>query len=113
MGYNNIGKLDGDYFRIWKNNKGGVELEFYIDRIEFKDYYIYKKSNKFKEVSVEDFKEFKYSAYIFFNKDLYNNIEIDKSIEWLYNNNNMYPQFLDKPLPRLENLKKIKTIKNK
>jgi len=96
-------------FSIEKSNIKGESLDYYISRINFNDYFIYKQSNKQKEVSKEDFLKFEYVSYIFFNKTIYDKKEIQLSLEVLWNLG-LCIKFLHKPLPRLNQLKKIKVI---
>ena len=108
ISYNNLGKgVNGDYFKVLKvNNDKYKPLEYYIDMIKFNEYYIYKCSRSFKEVSIEDFHEFKYSGYIFFKKSLYNNEDINKWVDIISNWGGV--MYLSKPFPSIEYLKKIK-----
>jgi len=97
------------WFRIIKSNKHKNDLDYYISRINFDNYFIYKKTNKQREVSKEDFLKFNYSGYIFFNKIIYDNKELQQSLEYLWSLG-ITIMYLDKPLPRLSDLKKIKVI---
>ncbi len=109
MGFENRRKINGDHFFIQKSIRSDIGLDYYIDRINFNDYYIYKSPRTIKEVTIEEFKEFKYAGYIFFHKELYSNIEMNKSIGYLYSKRLSFNYF-NKPLPPLNILQKIKVI---
>ncbi len=109
-------RFEDDFFLIMKNKVDSVAyrkrrhpFSYYENNINFNDYYIYKSSGNFKEVSIEEFKEFKYAGYIFFHKELYSNIEMNESIEYLYSLGLSFNYF-NKPLPPLNILQKIKVI---
>ena len=97
MGFDYRGIVGGDYFFIQKLTLGQNDLEFYTDQFNPDDYYIYKSTRKFCEVSKTDFLDFKYGCYTFFKKELYDKNWLDLWIEW--NNKNSYVLFLVKPLP--------------
>ena len=105
MGYSNLRKVGGDYFRIQKKTKSNNSLDFYTNQFNPDDYYIYKATNKFKEVSTKEFLDFKYAKYIFFKKELYDKNWIDLWIDWTTTNSNI--KFLDNPFPPF-NPQKIK-----
>ena len=69
----NLRKINGDHFRIGKN-KRGYDFNLIKDIIKYDDYYIYKSSNKQRQVTVDEFFNFKNCGYIFFKKDLYRQI---------------------------------------
>tara|TARA_R110002050_G_scaffold74369_3_gene159583 strand:+ start:24 stop:371 length:348 start_codon:yes stop_codon:yes gene_type:complete len=108
--YNCLGKgLNKEYFRIHKNNNDKFKsLEYFIDNINFDDYFIYKSSNKFRRVSVEEFKEFKYVSFIFFRKDLYNEKDFELWLYTIYESINIDMRFITKPFPSVNYLKLIK-----
>jgi hypothetical protein len=105
MGYINSRKVGGDFFSISKLNNKGKDLETYTSCFNSDDYYIYKATGRFKEVSNQDFLIFKYARYIFFNKRLYDKNWLDLWIDWANKNTNLL--FIDKPPPRF-NPEKIK-----
>jgi len=109
MGYENYRKINSNYFYIKKLTISILSLDYYISRINFNDYFIYKITGKQKEVSKEDFMKFNYSGYIFFNKTIYDKKELQQSLEYLWSLGIMI-YYLTKPLPRLSDLKKIKVI---
>lgn len=94
--YGNDRPINGDYFTIKKGTTAQCkyDLDFFINRINFDDYYIFKSSNRQRQVSVEDFKEFKYSGYIFFKKDLFNPESI---MEWA--DSDFMVHYLSRPVP--------------
>ena len=109
MGYERKLLNNNNYFFIVKTTRSNLSLDYYISRINFNDYFIYKQTGKQKEVSKEDFLKFNYSGYIFFNKIIYDNKELQQSLEYLWSLG-ITIMYLDKPLPRLSDLKKIKII---
>lgn len=94
--YSNIRKINGDYFRVEKGTTAQCkyDLDFYINRINFDDYYIFKSTNRQRLVSVDEFMDFKYSSYIFFKKDLFN---LDLIMQWV--NSDYMIHFLTRPVP--------------
>tara|TARA_R110002050_G_scaffold74369_3_gene159587 strand:+ start:1694 stop:2053 length:360 start_codon:yes stop_codon:yes gene_type:complete len=113
--YNCLGKgLNKEYFYIKRNNNDKHKpLSFFIENINFDDYFIYKYTNKFREVSAEDSKEFKYAGYIFFKKSLYNKEDFDKWIKVLLHISKADFKYLIKPFPSIEYLEKIKVCYEK
>jgi hypothetical protein len=95
----NARPVGGDYFRLIYVRKSNKKLEDYLNKFNPDDYWIYKSSNKQREVTYEEFLEFKYSGYIFFKKDIYNKENIDLWIDFLYKFGNGGTQYLNKPLP--------------
>jgi hypothetical protein len=71
-----------DWFYIKKTNRSLIPIEHYLEQINFDEWHIYKKSNRFKKVSKKEVYAFDFSGYIFFNKKLYNHAEIDEWIEF-------------------------------
>lgn len=103
-----VGNVNGNWFGFKKvksgqtyksiiNSNGKKYMYEYIDELNIKNYYIYKLSGKQKEVSLEDFMEFKYIGYIFFNKSVYNKKNIDSWIN--YFNNFGGVNYMDRPTP--------------
>ena len=86
MGYVCGRKVNGDYFYIKKLTSSQNDLEFYTNQFNPDDYYIYKKTDKFKEVFLKEFFDFKYAGYIFFKKRKYDKKHIDIWIDWFYKN---------------------------
>ena len=105
----NIGKVGGDYFRLYYSKQVGYNLEHFLT-FDPELYFIYKSTRHQKEVSYEEFLEFKYSSYVFFKKDLCNRDDINKWIDWFINNTGGI-MYLIKPTPPLELLNKIKIKK--
>jgi len=104
-------KVGGDYFFLQKEKISDKNLQFYLNQFNPKDYYIYKSTNRFKEVNYEDLLEFKYSGYILFKKDLYDKEWIDIWIDFLsYVKTNSF-QYLSKPFPAFNPEDKIKIKK--
>mgnify|MGYP003413471107 CR=1 FL=1 len=95
----NLRPINGDHFRILKTNQKQRNYDFNLikDIIKYDDYYIYKSSSKQREVTIEEFLEFKNCAYIFFKKDLYEKEWIDMWIEFIISIGGI--KFLNKPLP--------------
>lgn len=94
-----------DYFKLTRSRRSNKNLQFYLDQFDHKDYWIYKSCRTFKEVSYNDLLEFKYSGYIFFNKDLYSKDHIEDWIGYCKKDNLFL--FLDKPFPNFDPYKKI------
>ena len=92
----NLREINGDHFRIGKI-KRGYDFNLIKDIIKYDEYYIYKISNKQREVSVEEFLNFKNCGYIFFKKDLYDKEWIDMWIEYIISIGGI--NFINKPLP--------------
>jgi len=73
-------------------------LNYFLEKFNPDNYFIYKSTNKIKQVSIEDFLEFKFAGYIFFRRELYKNTQIDIWIDWL-NYYNDRVQYLSRPTP--------------
>lgn len=104
-------KIGGDYFFLQKRKSSTLNLQFYLNQFNHEDYYIYKSTGRFKEVSYEDLLEFKNGGYIFFKKDLYDNEVIDSWINWLYSNRLNRFSYLNIPFPPFNPEDKIKIKK--
>ncbi len=100
-------KVGCNCFSLIFSNRSNYKINHFLT-FNKDDYYIYKRTGKQKEVSYDKFLEFEYNGYIFFRKDLYSNIEINKWIDFLYSFISI--SFLDKPFPPIEIINKI-TIK--
>jgi hypothetical protein len=100
--------------KIAKNKKGNNKLEDCINLFNIEDYHIYKASNKFRKLTINDLYNFEYSAYILFKKDYFNDIEIDEWLEFLSNNKltsgGNAIKYLHKPFPPNYIKEKIKII---
>lgn len=88
------------FIRIWKDRNGKYtsdELLKEVKTFDMVNKIIYKSSNVFREVSFEEFLEFKYSKYLFVD-----NKERDNMRKWLefIKVNNINLRFLDKPFPK-------------
>jgi hypothetical protein len=73
-----------DWFFIQRLNKSSTPIEYYLNKLNLDEWYIYKMTCKFRRASIEELIEFKYAGYIFFNKKIYENIEIDEWIEFYH-----------------------------
>jgi hypothetical protein len=100
-----------DYFRLYYSRKGGRELQFYLDQFDINDYWIYKGSNQFREVSIEDLYEFKYASYTLFKKDVYNKEIINNWIDIILSIDKSKFNYLIKPFPPEYVKDKIRIIK--
>jgi hypothetical protein len=109
MGFRCLRKINSDYFLLYKRPPSNNSLDFYTRQFNADDYYIYKSTNKFKEVSTKDFLIFRYGGYTFFNKKLYDKNWLDLWIGWTTTNLNI--QYLTKPFPPFYP-KKIKIYHN-
>ena len=108
-------QIGEDYFMLKcdreKRNKK-YNLQHYLNLFNFDEYWCYKSSNKFKNIkTLEELKEFNYSAYIFFKKTKYNRESIENWIKWL-NNNNISLTYLSKPFPPISLIDKIEIIES-
>ena len=92
----NMRKINGDHFRILKVTRG-YDFNLIKDIIKYDEYYIYKSSDRQRQVTVDDFFNFKNCAYIFFKKDLYEKEWIDMWIEFIISIGGI--KFLNKPFP--------------
>lgn len=101
-------KVAGYYFSLQKEKSSKNNLQFYLDIFNHQDYYIYKSTNRFKEVSYDDLLEFKYAGYIFFKKDMYSKEWIDIWIEFLSDVKTISFYYLVKPFPPFNPEDKIK-----
>ena len=101
MGYRCLRKINSDYFIIGrsygKEKRDHPDLDYFTNGLKTNDYYIYKSTGRFKEVSTKEFFDFKYAGYFFFNKKLYEKNWIDLWIEWTNKNSNFL--YLGKPFP--------------
>ena len=78
-----IWKVGGDYFCLCFLRKSNKNLQFYLDQFNIEDYYIYKSTRHQKEVSINEFMNFKYSCYTFFKKSKYDKDIINKWLEYI------------------------------
>lgn len=95
------------YINIIKSIYSKLVFSDTINKINLNDYYIYKMSGMFKEVTIEELKEFKYAGYILFNKEYIEKDNIDKYIQYL-KDNKIGLKFLNKPFPDVKLINKIK-----
>lgn len=93
----NIKKVGGDFFILYYLRKSELTLYFYLNQFNPDDYWIYKSTRMFREVSYQELLEFKYAGYIFFKKDLYDKEYIDIWIEFVNILGGI--QYLNKPFP--------------
>jgi len=102
-------KVGGDYFGLKYLRSSKLKLDYFLNKFNPDDYFIYKTTDKQKLITLEDLIEFKYSYYIFFRKDLYDKEFIDMWIKWLKTIGGI--KFLDKPLPPFNPSDKIEIRK--
>jgi hypothetical protein len=89
-----------DWFILTRTNRSSTPIEYYLNKLNLDDWYIYKQTGNFRRASIEELNEFKYAGYIFFNKKYYNYIEIDEWIEFYQQELKFgYASFLTKPFP--------------
>jgi hypothetical protein len=100
--------IGSDYFVFNYSRRSKNNLQYFLEQFDINDYWIYKSSNTFREVTIEEFYEFKYSGYILFSKNKYDNIYINEQIKKLYEIST--PNYFNKPLPSIEFLNKIQKI---
>ena len=87
--------VGGDYFQLQVSRKSNMTLKSYLDKFNCDDYWIVKATDRQRIITYEELLDFKYSSYMFFNKELYN---IDKIMEW-YSFKDIMIKFLLKPTP--------------
>ncbi len=63
-----------------------------------KNYFIYKRTNAIREVTVEEFHRWDYTGYIFFDKNKYDKNHIENWIKWI-KVNRLNCNYLNKPFP--------------
>jgi Uma2 family endonuclease len=102
----NTKKVDSDYFRLNHLRTSNKKLDYYLKQFNIEDYWIYKSARKQYKVTIQDLYDFNYSSYIFFKKDKYDYKEIDESLKLIWEK--LTFMYLDKPLPPLEIIDKIK-----
>jgi hypothetical protein len=102
----NAGKVGDYYFRLKYIRNSNKKLDYYLKQFNIEDYWIYKSTGKQRQVSIEDLYEFKSAQYILFKKDKYDYKEIDESLKLIWEK--LTFMYLDKPLPPLEIIDKIK-----
>ena len=108
-----IGK-GNNWFHIIKSNKKRSNLtlvyEDVIADINFNDWHIYKSTNRLREATHDEVREFKHAGYFFYSKEHFEKNEINEKIELLYKiisggNDRI---IMVKPLPPIEVLKKVR-----
>jgi len=80
MKTNNISmiKVNGyDCFYLKYLRASTTPLSYYLEQFNIDDYWIYKYTNHYRLVSIEEFMLFEYAGYIFFKKGLYNKEHIE------------------------------------
>ena len=103
-------EVGSDWFKFIFSRKSDKKLDYYTNQFNLDDYYIYKCTSAFREVSIKDFLDFKYSGYILFKKDLYCNQEIDEWIDFVRSIIKGQLTYLNKPFPPKSIREKIKII---
>jgi len=103
------GIICGDYFRFVYVRNCNKTLEDHLKQFNIEDYYIFKSSGRYKQVSIDEFMTFKYAGYMFFKKSLYNLNEFNDWIDYLYELK-IAPNYLSKPFPPLYVKNLIKVI---
>jgi len=110
MGYEIKNNINEGYFSLIKAYRGDnpkYPINYYLDKfnIDLNDYWILKKSGRFRLLDIEDIE--KYSGIMCFKKNMYNKQEIDKWLNFLLNKRIPY---LNNPFPPIEIYNKIKII---
>jgi len=106
----NARKVGGDYFRLIYVRRSKLYLKDYLVQFIPEEYWILKSTDKFKFVSVEEIKEFKYASYVFFKKELYSKKYIQEWLDFIYVDLEIKIYFLIKPFPPEYIKKMIKVI---
>ncbi len=105
MGFQYDNLLSKNYFRIGKNiNHKEEDYHCLLPDNYDKNYFIYKRTNVFREVSVEEFHRWQYASYIFFDKKIYDKNHIELWIKWIKVNRLDF-KFLNKPFPPFDPVK--------
>jgi hypothetical protein len=102
--------IGSDYFRIEYSRKSKNNLQYFLDQFDVNNYWIYKSTSIFREVSIEDFYDFNYSGYILFSKNKYDNKNINEKIKILNEKITQGINYFNKPLPSIKFLNKIQKI---
>lgn len=102
----NIGKVGDYYFSLEYLRSSNKKLDYYLNQFNIEEYWIYKATDKQRRVSIQQLYEFKNARYIFFKKELYDYKEIDETLKLM--KEIIMLKFLDKPLPSIDIIKKIK-----
>jgi hypothetical protein len=102
-----------DWFYIKKTNRSLIPIEHYLDQLNLDEWYIYKRTNKFRRADIEELIELKFAGYIFFNKKIYDYIIIDEWIEFYheelkFGGGGSGGGFLTKPFPPIYIKNKIR-----
>jgi hypothetical protein len=97
-----------DWFFLFRLNKSSTPIEYYLDQLNLDEWYIYKMTANFRRADIEELNEFKYSGYIFFNKKIYNYIEIDEWIQFYQQQLKLGDGYLSKPFPPKTLMNKIR-----
>ncbi len=102
-----------NWFHIIKSNKCSSSTLVYEDviaDINFDDWHIYKSTNRLREATHDEVREFKHAGYFFYSKEHFDKNEINEKIDLLYNivaggRDNI---IMARPLPPIEVLKKVR-----
>lgn len=97
--------VNGDCFCLIYSRRSNKTLQYYLEQFNIDDYYIYKSTAFFREVTKEELYDFKHAKYIFFNKDVYDKKHIYK---WIKKTKGLF-SYLSKPFPPFDP-EKIKVI---
>ena len=104
-------KTSDEWFSVIKSRRSSLNLEEVLQAIEWERYHIYKSTNKFRKSEREDVEQMKNASYIFFDKSVYSDVEIDEWIELLHKIDKKCFQYLTKPLPPKYVMNKIRIKK--
>jgi hypothetical protein len=94
-----INCITSKWFKLIYSRKETKTLQDHLDKFNIEEYFIYKVTNRQRQVSIEDLYEFKYGGYILFKKDIFDKEYIDIWIEYLNQDKLRGIQYLSKPLP--------------
>ncbi len=102
MGYGTDGIIEKGYRSIIYRKDSPVEdYKSLLPNNYDKNYFIYKKTNAFREVTVEEFHRWQYAGYIFFDKKIYDKNHIEKWIKWI-KDNRLDCRYMSKPFPAFD-----------
>ena len=103
-----VKKTSDEWFSVIKSRSSSLNLEEVLPTIEWERYHIYKSTNKFRKAEREDVEQMKNAGYIFFDKSVYSDVEMDEWIKLLHKIDNNRFNYLARPLPPKYVMNKIR-----
>lgn len=98
------------WFYTYKVKRSNESLEYLLDKhnINLDDYLILKQSGKFRFLDIDEI--YKYSGITCFKKDLFKRQDIDKWLDFIYNELDITLNYLVKTFPDISLMDKIRVI---